>query len=95
MLVSILEAAFRSAAMAVAVWAAIRLLRVDHVLPQKLAWVLVLAAAVMMPLAMRTPLPALNRVIQIPMQKASLERLKTRLGAATVATQASRPEPIA
>ncbi len=51
----ILEAAFRSALMAVAVWAGIRLLRVQAVRAQKLAWALVLLAAGVMPLAMHSP----------------------------------------
>ncbi len=51
----ILEAAFRSALMAVAVWAGIRLLRVQAVRAQKLAWALVLLAAGAMPLAMHSP----------------------------------------
>ena len=45
MLTLILEAAFRSMLMALAVWACIRLLRVQAVLAQKVAWALVLVAA--------------------------------------------------
>lgn len=51
----IVEAAFRSLLMAVAVWAGIRVARVRAVGAQKLAWALVLLAAGTMPLAMRSP----------------------------------------
>ena len=64
----ILEAAFRSIVMALAVWAGIRMMRVHHVLAQKLAWVLVLLAAVLMPLVMRAPFLALDRAIEIPLR---------------------------
>jgi len=47
------EAAARSLAVALAVWAGLRLLRVSHVLAQKAVWSLVLLAALLMPLAMR------------------------------------------
>ena len=53
MIPAILEAAFRSLLVAVAVWAGLRALRVSNVLAQKAAWALVLAAAALMPLAMR------------------------------------------
>jgi beta-lactamase regulating signal transducer with metallopeptidase domain len=62
----ILEAAFRSLLMGVAVWAGIRALRVQAVVAQKVAWVLVLLAAVTMPLVMRAPWPALNTALRIP-----------------------------
>ena len=51
----ILEAASRSALMAVAVWTSIRLLRIRAAQAQKLAWAMVLVAAGIMPLAMRSP----------------------------------------
>ena len=57
----ILEAAFRSLLMALAVWAGIRLFRVQAVLAQKVAWVLVLLAAGTMPIVMRVSRPALDR----------------------------------
>lgn len=62
----ILEAAFRSLLMAAAVWAGIRMLRVQAVLAQKLAWVMVLLAAGTMPLAMRAPIPIAVGAVQIP-----------------------------
>jgi predicted nucleic acid-binding Zn-ribbon protein len=68
MLTLILEAAFRSLLMGVCVWAGIRMLRVHHVLAQKVAWVLVLVAAGVMPLVMRAPFLALDRAIHIPVQ---------------------------
>jgi beta-lactamase regulating signal transducer with metallopeptidase domain/uncharacterized coiled-coil protein SlyX len=99
MLVLILEAAFRSLLMAVAVWAGIRLFRLHQVLAQKLAWVLVLAAAAIMPLAMRTPLltPLLAHApaIRIPTGKPLLTRIASaarslRHQAQTLAAVASK-----
>ena len=72
MLTLIFEAAFRSLLMAVAVWAGIRMLRVQAVLAQKVAWVLVLAAAGIMPLLMHSPWLALNRALQIPIHSPRL-----------------------
>lgn len=66
MLTVILEAAFRSLLMALAVWTAIRLLRVRAVLPQKVAWVLVLVAAGTMPLVMHLPGLTMARAVKIP-----------------------------
>src|ERR1700734_3367146 len=68
MLTFILEAAFRSLLMALAVWTVIRLLRVNAVLAQKVAWVLVLLAAGTMPLVMHTPWLALNQAMRIPIR---------------------------
>jgi predicted nucleic acid-binding Zn-ribbon protein len=68
MLTFILEAAFRSLLMALAVWTSIRLLRVQAVLAQKVAWVLVLLAAGTMPLVMRAPFLALNKAMRIPIR---------------------------
>jgi beta-lactamase regulating signal transducer with metallopeptidase domain/predicted nucleic acid-binding Zn-ribbon protein len=64
----ILEAAFRSLLMALAVWTSIRLLRVQAVLAQKVAWVLVLVAAGTMPLVMRAPFLALDKAMRIPIR---------------------------
>jgi len=61
----ILEAAFRSLLMAVAVWAVIRVMRVEAVLAQKVAWVMVLVAAGTMPLVMRAPWLTLNNALRI------------------------------
>jgi beta-lactamase regulating signal transducer with metallopeptidase domain len=71
MLTFILEAALRSMIMALAVWGAIRMLRVQAVLAQKVAWVLVLAAAAVMPMVMHSPKLALHRAVRIPLQGAS------------------------
>ena len=68
MLLFVLEAAFRSLLMAVAVWAGIRMMRLQAVLAQKVAWVLVLLAAGTMPFVMRTPWLALNRALRIPIR---------------------------
>jgi beta-lactamase regulating signal transducer with metallopeptidase domain/predicted nucleic acid-binding Zn-ribbon protein len=64
----ILEAAFRSLLMAVAVWAVIRVMRVEAVLAQKVAWVMVLVAAGTMPLVMRAPWLTLNNALLIPIR---------------------------
>ena len=61
----ILEAAFRSLLMAVAVWAVIRVMRVEAVLAQKVAWVMVLVAAGTMPLVMRAPWLTLDSALRI------------------------------
>jgi len=55
----ILESAARTLLLTAAVWTALRLLRVGNVIAQKIAWVLVLAAAIAMPFLMRL------RVIQV------------------------------
>lgn len=49
MMTVILESALRTSIMASFVWATLRLSRVSHVVAQKIAWCLVLAAAVAMP----------------------------------------------
>jgi len=64
----ILEAAFRSLLMAVAVWAVIRVMRVEAVLAQKVAWVMVLVAAGTMPLVMRAPWLTLDNALRIPIR---------------------------
>jgi beta-lactamase regulating signal transducer with metallopeptidase domain len=73
MLAFVLEAALRSLLMALAVWGAIRLLRVQAVVAQKLAWVLVLMAAATMPFVMRAPWLALDKAPAIPSD--SVEKL--------------------
>src|ERR1039457_5897043 len=50
MISSFIEAALRSVLVALAVWGGLRALRVNNVLAQKMAWGLVLAAAVFMPM---------------------------------------------
>jgi hypothetical protein len=76
MLIFIVEAALRSLLMALAVWTSIRLLRVQAVLAQKAAWVLVLLAAGAMPLVMHAPWLALNRAIRIPLRSLSGRELQ-------------------
>ena len=53
MISMILESAARTLLLAAAVWTALRLLRVGNVIAQKIAWTLVLAAAIAMPFLMR------------------------------------------
>jgi beta-lactamase regulating signal transducer with metallopeptidase domain len=72
----ILEAAFRSLLMAVAVWAGIRLLRVRAVLAEKVAWVLVLLAAGTMPLVMHNSWLAIDKAFQISFRSFASENQK-------------------
>ena len=81
----ILEAAFRSLLMAVAVWAGIRLMRVEAVLAQKVAWVLVLVAAGTMPLVMRTPWLSLDKALRIPIRSVSVDNARTAAPPASAA----------
>jgi len=53
MMALILESAARTLLLAAAVWLALRIFRVTHVVGQKIAWTLVLAAAIAMPFLMR------------------------------------------
>ncbi|HTJ31277.1 MAG TPA: M56 family metallopeptidase [Acidobacteriaceae bacterium] len=75
MLIFILEAALRSIIMAAAVWAVIRLLRVQAVIAQKVAWALVLAAAALMPLVMHSPWLAANRAVRVPVEGLTVRQL--------------------
>src|SRR6266568_3187221 len=50
MISSLIEAALRSVLVALAVWGGLRALRVSNVLAQKMAWGLVLATAIFMPM---------------------------------------------
>ena len=90
MLTFILEAALRSLLVALAVWAAIRLLRVQAVLAQKVAWVMVLLAAGVMPLVMHSQWLAFCRAIKIPLHSVHVPEVVARwYGASTgVWTQA-------
>jgi len=90
MLTVILEAAFRSLLMATAVWAAIRVLRMRAVLAQKVAWVLVLAAAGTMPLVMRLPGLTLGRALQIPIRSFQGRSTQT-VAASTVSITSGSP----
>jgi beta-lactamase regulating signal transducer with metallopeptidase domain len=91
----ILEAAFRSLLMAVAVWAGIRMMRVQAVLAQKVAWVLVLVAAGTMPLVMRAPWLSLDNALRIPIRSLPLSGAHvTQLPAASVSNRTSRSETV-
>jgi hypothetical protein len=71
----LIEAALRALLVALVVWAGLRLLRVGNVMAQKMAWALVLAAAVAMPLLMRwqgIPAFALLRV-SLPVMRSVAE----------------------
>ena len=65
----VLESAFRSLLMATVVWSGIRLLRVRNVAVQKVAWVLVLMAAVAMPGLMGWRLPQSKAAVVVPVQR--------------------------
>ena len=94
----ILEAALRSLLMAVTVWAGMRLLRLHHVLAQKVAWVLVLLAAGLMPLVMRAPFLARIPAPSIPVHKLPLTKLFAEnhdiiIPSATISLHLSSVEP--
>ena len=58
----ILESAARTLLLTAAVWIALRVFRVGNVIAQKIAWTLVLAAAIAMPFLMRLPLIQVSSV---------------------------------
>ena len=62
----LLEAALRALLAAIAVWAGLRLLRVGNVLVQKVAWGLVLAAAVAMPLMPHWQILPATKALRLP-----------------------------
>lgn len=62
----LIEAALRALLLAMTVWAGLRLLRVNHVLAQKAAWSLVLAAAVAMPVMMRWQFLPASLAVSVP-----------------------------
>ena len=95
MLTFILEAALRSALMAMAVWALLRVMRVQYVYAQKVAWVLVLAAAASMPLVMHSPWLALNKALKIPVEGLSdrVTASVSKLGGSAVALLTLTPAP--
>ena len=95
MLTFILEAALRSLLMALAVWAAIRLLRVQAVLAQKVAWVMVLLAAGAMPLVMHTPWLALKQAIRIPMRSVQTPGMQDLLARWRGASKAEPQQTVA
>jgi beta-lactamase regulating signal transducer with metallopeptidase domain len=63
---SLIEAALRTLLAALAVGAGLRLLRISNVLAQKKAWMLVLAAALAMPLVMRWQWLSSAALIRVP-----------------------------
>jgi beta-lactamase regulating signal transducer with metallopeptidase domain len=62
----LLEAALRALLVAITVWAGLRIFRVSNVLAQKIAWALVLACAVAMPLVMRWHILPPSMALNIP-----------------------------
>ena len=91
MLTFILEAALRSLLVALAVWAAIRLLRVQAVLAQKVAWVMVLLAAGVMPLVMHSQWLAFCRAIKIPLHSVHVPEVVARWYGASTGVWAQAP----
>lgn len=65
----VLESALRSLMMAAVVWSGLKLLRVRNVAVQKMAWVLVLMAAVAMPGLVGWHLPQSRAAVVVPVQK--------------------------
>jgi len=64
-----LESAFRSLMMATVVWAGIKVLRVNNVVVQKTAWILVLIASLAMPGLMQWNLPQHRAAVVVPVQE--------------------------
>ncbi len=84
----LVEAAFRSVFLALAVWMGLGVLKVRNVLAQKAAWGLVLAGAVAMPLVLPmaahwSVLPANVRVVLPADPQTLLEELQARIQART------------
>jgi hypothetical protein len=93
----VIEAALRSLVLALAVWTALRLLRVRNVLAEKTAWILVLAAAVAMPLLLmveaRWPaLPAPKLVLPAFARHQPVQE-PVRAPAQTAEAAAAKPAP--
>jgi beta-lactamase regulating signal transducer with metallopeptidase domain len=88
----LVEAAFRSVFLAVAVWTGLSVLKVRNVLAQKAVWGLVLAGAVAMPLVLPmvshwSVLPANVRVVLPANPETMLEELQARIQAKTLPEQ--------
>src|SRR5580658_10459679 len=66
MIRALIEAALRALLVAMTVWAGLRLLRVSNVLAQKVAWGLVLAAALAMPFVMRWQVLPPSMALTVP-----------------------------
>jgi hypothetical protein len=60
------EASLRALVMALTVWAGLRVFRVSNVLAQKIAWGMVLACAVSMPLMMRWQILPASMALKVP-----------------------------
>ncbi len=71
MLIFILEAVFRSLLMAMVVWGAIRVFRVEAVLAQKVALTLLLAGVGIMPFVMHARWLTFDKALQIPLLRAA------------------------
>jgi len=67
MIYALIEAALRALVVALTVWAGLRLFRVSNVLAQKVAWGMVLVAAVAMPLMMRWQVLPPSRALTLPL----------------------------
>jgi len=67
MIPALIEAALRAVVVALTVWAGLRLFRVSNVLAQKVAWGMVLAAALAMPFVMRWQFLPASMVFTVPL----------------------------
>jgi beta-lactamase regulating signal transducer with metallopeptidase domain len=65
----LVEAALRALLVAVTVWAGLHICRVSNVLAQKIAWALVLASAVAMPLVMRWHILSSSMALNVPVMR--------------------------
>ncbi len=88
----LVEAAFRSVFLALAVWMLLGVLKVRNVMAQKAAWGLVLAGALAMPLVLPmashwSVLPANVRVVLPADPETMLEELQARIQAGTTPAQ--------
>ncbi len=93
----VVESALRSLLMAAVVWAGLKLLRVHHVLAQKIAWSLVLLVAFAMPLLMRWQAAHPGMALVVPVkQSAAVTALEKKMSSlhierASVSASISRP----
>jgi BlaR1 peptidase M56 len=76
----LLEAALRALLVAITVWAGLGIFRVSNVLAQKIAWALVLACAVAMPLVMRWHILPPAMALNIPVTGWNLQPTSLPLG---------------
>ncbi|HEX3940227.1 MAG TPA: M56 family metallopeptidase [Acidobacteriaceae bacterium] len=73
----LLESVIRSLALAALVWIALWALRIRHVLAQKVAWSMVLAAAIVMPVGLRLAPSASRHGWGLPLREQRLESILT------------------